>query len=429
VSASNRSWYERARRVMPGGVSSPVRAFGAVGGTPFTVERGEGPYVMDVEGRRYIDLVQSYGAVLLGHAHPRVVEAVRRAAEGGTSFGMPTVAEVELAEEVIRRVPGVEEVRFVSSGTEAVMTAVRLARGVTGRELVVKFDGCYHGHSDALLAAAGSGVATLGLSGCAGVPAGAVAATMVVPYNALPELDERVACVVVEPVAANMGLVAPRPGFLEGLRAACDAVGALLVFDEVVTGFRVHPGGAAARLRVMPDLWCLGKVLGGGLPLAAVAGRAELLEALAPVGPVYQAGTLSGNPLATAAGLAVLRSVEPRDYEALEARVSRFAAKLRALFAKWGYAAQVPSFGPLLGVFFADEPILDAEAARRAAGSSLFAAFFHGMLARGVALPPSPLETWFPGMAHDEAVLDSVLEAAADTLTAIGARPPQRAAQ
>ena len=300
--ASNAEWFERARRVIPGGVDSPVRSFAAVGGTPYTVVTGEGPYVVDAEGMRYIDLVQSYGAVLLGHAHPAVTAAVAEAATRGTTFGAPTPGEVLLAEAICARVPGCEQVRLVTSGTEAAMSAVRLARGATGRDRVVKFDGCYHGHSDALLAGGGSGVAMLGLPGSAGVSAGAVAETEVVPYNVVPELDERVACVIVEPVAANMNLVAPTPGFLEGLRAECDRVGALLLFDEVITGFRLGSAGATGWSRVTPDLWCFGKVIGGGLPVGAFGGRRALLEELAPAGPVYQAGTLSGNPLATAAG-------------------------------------------------------------------------------------------------------------------------------
>ena len=295
--------------MIPGGVDSPVRSFASVGGTPYTVVRGEGASVFDVEGHRYIDLVQSYGAVLLGHAHPAVTDAITRAAALGTTFGAPTPGEVLLAEAICARVPGCEQVRLVSSGTEAAMSAVRLARGATGRDRVVKFDGCYHGHSDGLLAGGGSGVAMLGLPGSAGVPVGAVAATAVVPYNVVPELTDEVACVIVEPVAANMNLVAPRPGFLAGLRAACDAVGALLIFDEVITGFRLGPGGATAWSGVTPDLWCFGKVIGGGLPVGAFGGRRELLAELAPGGPVYQAGTLSGNPLATAAGLAVLSLV------------------------------------------------------------------------------------------------------------------------
>ena len=302
IPTTNHALFARAQAVIPGGVNSPVRAFRSVGGEPYFVARAAGAHVWDVEGTRYVDYVQSYGASILGHAHPQVIEAIRAAALDGTTFGAPTPREVELAEGLVARVPGLEMVRLVSSGTEAAMTAVRLARGATGRNTIVKFAGCYHGHSDALLAAGGSGVANQGLSGCDGVTPGAVADTIVAPYNVVPELDESVSVVCVEPVAANMGLVAPAPGFLQGLRAECDRVGALLLFDEVITGFRLGIGGATTWSGVQPDLWCFGKVIGGGLPVGAFGGRADVLAVLAPLGPVYQAGTLSGNPLATAAG-------------------------------------------------------------------------------------------------------------------------------
>jgi glutamate-1-semialdehyde 2,1-aminomutase len=417
--ASNAAWFERAERVIPGGVDSPVRSFASVGGTPYTVISGDGPYVTDAEGTRYIDLVQSYGAVLLGHAHPAVTSAVAAAAARGTTFGAPTPGEVLLAEAICARMPGCEQVRLVSSGTEAAMSAVRLARGVTGRERVVKFDGCYHGHSDGLLAGGGSGVAMLGLPGSAGVPAGAVADTEVVPYNVVPALDERVACVIVEPVAANMNLVAPAPGFLEGLRAACDAAGALLIFDEVITGFRLGPDGATGWTGVRPDLWCFGKVIGGGLPVGAFGGSRELLRELAPGGPVYQAGTLSGNPLATAAGLAVLDEVGPADYEALRARVAVFAKELESAIAGAGLAVAAPAVGPLVGLFVAPapdgplDPPTDYVTSRAVASNGVYPRFFHAMLRRGVALAPGPYEVLFPGLAHDEAVLGRVVEAAA----------------
>ena len=307
----SRALFERARKVIPGGVNSPVRSFRSVGGHPYFVARGEGAYVWDADGNRLLDYVQSYGASILGHAHPAVVGAVDRAAAGGTTFGAPTEGEVLLAEAICARVAGCQQVRLVSSGTEAAMSAIRVARGFTGRSRIVKFAGCYHGHSDALLAGGGSGVATLGLPDSAGVPPGAVADTVVAPFNQVPDLDDRVACVIVEAVAANMGLVAPTAGFLEGLRSACDAVGALLIFDEVITGFRLGPGGASGWSGVRPDLWCFGKVIGGGLPVGAFGGRADVLSSLAPDGPVYQAGTLSGNPVATAAGLAVLEVMDP----------------------------------------------------------------------------------------------------------------------
>ncbi|MBK5222543.1 MAG: glutamate-1-semialdehyde 2,1-aminomutase, partial [Acidimicrobiia bacterium] len=307
---TNDELFERGQRVIPGGVNSPVRAFGSVGGTPYFVARGEGAHVIDVEGRRYIDYVQSYGASILGHAHPEVVEAICAAATEGTTFGAPTEREVLLAEELISRVPGMDMVRLVSSGTEATMSAIRLARGATGRDKIVKFAGNYHGHADALLVAGGSSVAEQATSDSAGVTAGAVADTVVAPYNVVPPVGDDVAVVIVEPVAANMGLVAPAPGFLEGLRQACDAAGALLMFDEVITGFRLGVGGATERFGVTPDLWAFGKVIGGGLPVGAFGGRRALMECLAPLGPVYQAGTLSGNPLATAAGLTVLAELD-----------------------------------------------------------------------------------------------------------------------
>src|SRR5205823_281559 len=314
--------------------------------------RAEGAYVWDVEGRRYTDYVQSWGASILGHANPAVVDAVQRAARDGTSFGAPTEREVLLAEAIRARVPSCERVRLVSSGTEATMSAIRLARGCTGRDRIVKFAGCYHGHADGLLAAAGSGVATFGLPGSAGVPAAAVADTVVVPYNVVPEVGDDVACVIVEPVAANMGLVAPAPGFLEGLRTVCDRAGALLVFDEVVTGFRLGPGGAQERYGITPDLTTLGKVVGGGLPLAAFGGRAEIMAELAPEGPVYQAGTLSGNPLATAAGLAVLDHLDAAAYRQLEGRAGQLAGWLADVVAEAGLDVQVPAVGPLVGLFF-----------------------------------------------------------------------------
>jgi glutamate-1-semialdehyde 2,1-aminomutase len=423
--ATNAEWFERAQRVIPGGVDSPVRSFASVGGTPYTVVSGDGAYVVDAEGHRLIDLVQSYGAVLLGHAHPVVTEAVSAAAARGTTFGAPTPGEVLLAEAIRARVPGCEQVRLVSSGTEAAMSAVRLARGVTGRDRIVKFDGCYHGHSDGLLAGGGSGVATLGLPGSAGVPAGAVADTVVAPYNVVPELDERVACVIVEPVAANMNLVAPAPGFLEGLRAACDAAGTLLIFDEVISGFRLGPDGATGWSGVTPDLWCFGKVIGGGLPVGAFGGRGALMAELAPAGPVYQAGTLSGNPLATAAGRAVLGAVGPADYETLCARTAVFAKDLESALGAGGLAACVPTVGPLVGLFVAPadaapiSPPLNYEEARAVVAHGTYRAFFHAMLRRGVALAPGPYEVLFPGMAHDEAVLARVVEAAGEAASEI----------
>jgi glutamate-1-semialdehyde 2,1-aminomutase len=371
-----------------------------VGGTPYFVARAEGAHVWDVEGRRYLDYVQSYGASILGHAHPVVIEAVREAALRGTTYGAPTAGEVLLAEEIVARVPGIEMVRLTSSGTEAAMSAVRLARGATGREKVVKFAGNYHGHSDALLAAGGSGIADQGISGSAGVTAGAVADTIVAPYNVVPELDEQVAVVCVEPVAANMGLVPPAPGFLEGLRAACDAVGALLLFDEVITGFRVAPGGATERYGVLPDLWCFGKVVGGGLPIGAFGASREIMEQLAPLGPVYQAGTLSGNPLATAAGLAVLGQLDATAYTMLEGRAAELETMLAPIFVEHGLAVQLPRVGPLLGLHFSETPVGDYDQARAAAENGLYRRFFRAMLDRGIAFAPGPYEAIFPSLAH-----------------------------
>ena len=414
----NSELFKRASDVIPGGVDSPVRAFGSVGGTPYFVARAEGCYVWDVEGRRYVDYVQSWGASILGHADPRVVEAVRKAAGEGTSYGAPTEREILLAEGIRARVPSCQKVRLVSSGTEATMSAVRLARGATGRDRVVKFAGCYHGHSDALLAAGGSGLATLGLPGSAGVPRSAVADTVVAPYNVVPNVGDDVACVIVEPVAANMGLVPPAPGFLEGLRAACDRAGALLIFDEVITGFRIGSGGAQAAYGVTPDLSCFGKVIGGGLPLAAFGGRADVMDLLAPEGPVYQAGTLSGNPLATAAGLAVLDALDDAAYRMLAGRAEELGGWLADVITEAGLAVQVPVVGPLLGLFFADAPVTDYDSAKAADGER-YARFFHQMLNRGVALPPSPFEAIFPSLAHPKDELERTADLAAAAARAI----------
>ena len=418
--AGNEELFTRACAVLPGGVDSPVRAFGKVGGTPYFVARAEGAYVWDAEGRRYTDYVQSWGASILGHAHPAVVEAVQRAAADGTSFGAPTEREVLLAEAIRARVPSCERVRLVSSGTEAAMGAVRVARGFTGRDRVVLFEGCYHGHSDTVLAAGGSGLATFGLPASAGVPRSAVADTVVVPYNRVPEVSDDVACVLVEPVAANMGLVPPAPGFLEGLRQGCDRAGALLVFDEVITGFRLGPGGAQARYGVTPDLSCFGKVIGGGLPLAAFGGRADVMAVLAPEGPVYQAGTLSGNPLATAAGLAVLDLLDDAAYRQLAGRAAQLGAWLADVIGEAGLAVQVPVVGPLMGLFFAESPPVDYETAKAADGRT-YARFFHELLARGVALPPSPFEALFPSLAHTKDELERTADLAAAAARAVAA--------
>jgi glutamate-1-semialdehyde 2,1-aminomutase len=427
VAESNAEWFERARRALPGGVDSPVRSFAAVGGTPYTVAWGRGATVTDVEGTTYLDYVQSYGASLLGHADPRVVAAIRAAAGDGTTFGAPTRQEVLLAEAICERVTGVERVRFVSSGTEATMSAVRLARGATGRSTLVKFDGCYHGHADALLAKAGSGVATLGLPGSAGVPEGAVADTVVVPYNVVPELDDSVACVIVEPIAANMGLVAPATGFLEGLRAACDRAGALLIFDEVITGFRLGPTAVSDVLGVRPDLWCFGKVIGGGLPVGAFAGAATLMDELAPTGAVYQAGTLSGNPLAMAAGRTVITSVTGGDYEALATRVASLSKGLADALGAAGVGACAPVHGTLAGLFVAagadaPEPPRDVAEVRGINASGRYANLFHELLDRGIALAPGSYEVVFCSLAHDDSAIARTLEAAHDAATAMVAR-------
>ena len=412
--------FERARRVIPGGVNSPVRAFGAVGGTPRFAVRGEGAYLVDADGRRYVDLVQSWGALLFGHARPEIVDAARAAAARGTTFGAPTELEVELAERIVAAMPSVEMVRLVSSGTEAAMSAIRLARGCTGRDLVLKFEGCYHGHSDALLAkGAGSGVATLGIPGSPGVTEGAARDTLTVPFNdpdavdrVFAELGDRIAAAIVEPVAANMGVVPPEPGFLEGLRDRCSEAGALLVFDEVITGFRIAFGGAQGVYGVTPDLTILGKVMGGGFPCAAFGGRRDVMEQLAPVGPVYQAGTLSGNPVAAAAGIAALdlaRELDP--YPALAETATALADGLTERFADHGIAATANRAGSLFGVFFSSEPVRDFAGAK-AADHERYARLFHHMLDHGVWLPPSGYELWTLGTEHGPNEVEQVLEAA-----------------
>ena len=412
MSNTNESLFERAQAVIPGGVNSPVRAFGSVGGTPYFVAKAEGAYIEDVEGTRYIDYVMSYGPGILGHAHPVITAAVRDAAIRGTSYGAPTEGEVLLAEEICRRIEGIDMVRMVSSGTEATMTAIRLARGATGRDRIVKFAGNYHGHSDALLVAGGSGVAQQGLKGSEGVTAGAVADTTVAPYNVIPELNDTVACVIVEPVAANMGLIEPAPGFLQGLRDACDEVGALLVFDEVITGFRLAFGGAAEWSGVQPDVWCFGKVIGGGLPVGAFGASGEIMSHLAPLGPVYQAGTLSGNPIAMAAGLAQLEQLTRAAYAQLEATAAQLQAGLAAAFSDAGVTATVPRVGPLVGLFFGATLPTNFDEAKAICENGVYERFFHGMLDAGVALAPGAYEALFPSLAHGKDEISATIDAA-----------------
>ena len=409
--ANNHALYTRSAEAIPGGVNSSIRAFKAVGGEPYIVARGEGAHIFDVEGSRYIDLVQSYGAVILGHAHRAITSALVAAAGDGTSFGAPTPREMKLAEAIRERVPSCERVRLMNSGTEATSTAVRLARGATGRKRIITFHGNFHGATDALLAAGGSGVATLGIPGTGGVPEEAVANTIVVPYNVVPEIGSDVAAVIVEPVAANMGVVAPAAGFLEGLRAACDKAGALLIFDEVITGFRLGSGGAQAKYDVRPDITCFGKVIGGGLPIGAIGGSRSVMEHLTPIGKVFHAGTLAGNPLATAAGLAALNELTPDVYMELSARARQLATILRDACASAGIVAQFPVVGTLVGAFFGNEIPTNFDEAKQT-NEKMYAAFFHAMLREGVAMAPGAYEALFVGVGHDDAVMQQLGEAA-----------------
>ena len=417
--------FARARTLIPGGVNSPVRAFQAVGGDPLFIESAAGARLRDADGREYLDYVGSWGPMILGHAHPLVVEAVAAAARRGTSYGAPCEAEVELAARVVRAVPSIEKVRFVSSGTEATMSALRLARGFTGRRKILKFAGCYHGHADALLVAAGSGVATLGIPGSPGVPDGTVADTLVAPFNDLAAVEQvaaahggDLAAVIVEPVVGNMGVVAPREGYLRGLRELTARAGALLIFDEVITGFRLALGGAQQVYGVKPDLTCLGKIIGGGLPVGAYGGRADVMAKVAPEGPVYQAGTLSGNPLAMAAGRATLDALQAAGvYERLEALGARLEQGLVRAARQAGVTVTVNRAGSLLTPFFCEGPVTDYESAKRS-DTARFARFFHAMLDRGFYLPPAQFEALFLSLAHTEADVDRTVEAAGEAFSA-----------
>jgi glutamate-1-semialdehyde 2,1-aminomutase len=420
--------FQRANRHIPGGVNSPVRAFKGVGGDPVFFNRGEGPFLWDEDGRRYIDYVGSWGPMILGHAHPAVIEAVKQTADHGLGFGAPTRIEIEMAERVCELVPSVESVRMVSSGTEATMSAIRLARGFTGSDKIIKFEGCYHGHSDSLLVKAGSGALTLGVPTSPGVPAAVAENTITLEYNnaeqvesVLGEMGDQIACVIVEPVAGNMNCVPPAPGFLEGLRSACDRSGAVLIFDEVMTGFRVARGGAQEHYGIAPDLTTLGKVIGGGLPVGAFGGRRDIMEQIAPTGPVYQAGTLSGNPLAMAAGLATLNELSVDGFHAaLTERTAALVGGLADIGREVGMPLLTQSVGGMFGIFFTEAERVERFSQVMACDVERFRAFFHGMLDRGVYLAPSAFEAGFVSAAHGTDEIDQTLTAARTVLSTLG---------
>jgi glutamate-1-semialdehyde 2,1-aminomutase len=425
---SNAALYERARAAIPGGVNSPVRAFKGVGGTPIFVNHAQGPYFWSAEGQRYIDYVGSWGPMVLGHAHHGVLKAVHEAVDRGLSYGAPTAIETVMAEKIRELMPAIELVRMVSSGTEATMSAIRLARGFTGRDAIVKFEGCYHGHSDALLVKAGSGALTLGVPSSPGVPASLAQHTLTLPFNDAEAVRElfahrgaEIACIIVEPVAGNMNCVPPVPGFLETLREVCDAHGTVLIFDEVMTGFRVALGGAQALYSVTPDLTTLGKVIGGGMPVGAFGGRRDIMEQLAPLGPVYQAGTLSGNPVAMAAGLKTLELISaPGFFEILTERTRAFVEGMRGVAQAAGLPLTVNAVGGMFGLFFTDRPAVSSFADVMACDAERFRRFFHAMLDEGVYLAPSAFEAGFVSAAHDAGIIDDSLAAAKRAFARVG---------
>ena len=419
--------FQQAQQLFPGGVNSPVRAFGRVGGTPPYFKRGSGPYLFDEDDKQYIDYIGSWGPMVLGHAHPGVIEAVQKAASDSLSFGAPTAVETELALKIQQHLPSMEMMRMVSSGTEATMSAIRLARGFTGRDKILKFEGCYHGHSDSLLVKAGSGALTIGEPDSAGVPIDLARLTLTLPYNNLEAVEQlfavdgsNIAAIIVEPIAGNMGMICPVPGFLEGLRAICDQHGAVLIFDEVMTGFRVHIGGAQGLYNVRPDLTTLGKVIGGGLPVGAFGGRSDIMQCIAPLGPVYQAGTLSGNPIAMASGLATLTALETPDFfENLHATTQRLTDGLSSLAIAAGIGLSTVGQGGMFGFFFSNRgPVSNFEAVM-ASDADRFNRFFHSMLDQGVYLAPSPFESGFVSASHTSEDIDQTLEKAERSLQSL----------